>query len=82
MMTTESIVDSIDANYAPLSVNAKQEIADLIDQLIASTTKEIVERVCDEWCFCDKTKCRMHEKGLRGCVLRDAILKPLNKEME
>lgn len=74
-MTTESIVDSIDANYAPLSVNAKQEIADLIDQLVASALEEAAARCCEN-CNWIQMNC------ILKCKYYKAILKPLNKEME
>ena len=44
-MTPEAVIQSIDDNYAPLSIDAKISIDDLLAQLIRSTLEAAAERV-------------------------------------
>ena len=45
-MTPEAVIQSIDDNYAPLSIDAKISIDDLLDQLVRSTLESAAERFC------------------------------------
>jgi hypothetical protein len=73
-MTPEAVIQSIDDNYAPLSIDAKISIDDLLAQLIRSTLEAAAERA-EAWYLSDDTDC-----FLTG--MKKAILSPLTNPDE
>jgi hypothetical protein len=45
-MTADEVIQSLDDNYAPLSVDAKISIDELLAQLIRSTLEAAADRFC------------------------------------
>ena len=72
-MTADEVIQNIDDNYAPLSIDAKISIDNLLDQLIRSTLEAAANAACT-WCACH---CAQDE--VTECELRGGILAPLTK---
>jgi len=73
-MTADEVIQSIDDNYAPLSIDAKISIDELLAQLIRSTLEAAADRMCD-----DCTDCTVEElEDVKPtCRKLKAILAPL-----
>jgi hypothetical protein len=75
-MTPEAVIQSIDDNYAPLSIDAKISIDDLLAQLIRSTLESAAERVKAKRHF----SCGSWDMAIKEAI--KAILAPLTKPDE